>query len=72
MAGNVVEMVADFYDAGYYATSPEDDPTGPASGTRYSGRGGGFKSEPLWQRAAKRDWYDMTDDALALGFRCAR
>ena len=71
MAGNVVEMVSDWYDAAYYATSPNSDPTGPASGTRYGGRGGGFKSEATWQRASKRDWYDLADSGAALGFRCA-
>lgn len=71
MAGNVVELVADWYDAAYYATSPASDPTGPASGTRVGGRGGGFKSEATWQRASKRDWYDLTDSGAALGFRCA-
>ncbi|HWZ91648.1 MAG TPA: SUMF1/EgtB/PvdO family nonheme iron enzyme [Polyangiaceae bacterium] len=71
MAGNVVEMVSDWYDASYYATSPTSDPPGPASGTRYGGRGGGFKSEATWQRASKRDWYDLTDSGAALGFRCA-
>jgi formylglycine-generating enzyme required for sulfatase activity len=71
MAGNVVEMVADWYDAAYYASSPSSDPTGPASGTRYGGRGGGFKSAALFQRTSKRDWYDLTDTAAGLGFRCA-
>jgi len=72
MAGNVVEMVADWYDVGYYQVSPKDDPTGPATGTRYGGRGGGYKSEPVWQRASARDWYDLADDSQPLGFRCAR
>jgi formylglycine-generating enzyme required for sulfatase activity len=72
MAGNVVEMVADWYDAAYYATSPQDNPTGPAAGTRYAGRGGGYKSDPVWQRASSRDWYDITDSSEPLGFRCAR
>src|SRR5262249_35763158 len=58
MAGNVVEMVADFYGATYYATSPEKDPTGPASGAHYVGRGGGYKSEAVWQRTSARDTYD--------------
>jgi eukaryotic-like serine/threonine-protein kinase len=72
MAGNVVEMVADWYDATYYARSPSSDPQGPATGTRFGGRGGGFKSESIWQRAAKRDWYDLTDAGVGLGFRCAQ
>jgi formylglycine-generating enzyme required for sulfatase activity len=72
MAGNVVGMVADWYDATFYQVSPEDNPTGPATGTRYGGRGGGFKSEPVWQRTSARDWYDLTDESEPLGFRCAR
>ena len=57
MEGNVVEIVADWYDANYYQTSPPSDPPGPATGTRYVGRGGGFKSDASWQRASVRDWY---------------
>jgi sulfatase modifying factor 1 len=72
MAGNLVEMVTDWYDASYYEESPSADPTGPASGTRYGGRGGGYGSEALWMRASKRDWYDLDDMSVSLGFRCAR
>lgn len=72
MAGNVVELVADWYDAGYYLGAPTTDPQGPQNGTRYSGRGGGFKSDSDFLRASKRDWYDPTDTAVSLGFRCAR
>jgi formylglycine-generating enzyme len=72
MAGNVVEMVADWYDEAYYAASPDSDPPGPDSGTRYVGRGGGYKSDNKYLRTSKRDWYDVTDQAPSLGFRCAR
>jgi formylglycine-generating enzyme required for sulfatase activity len=72
MAGNLVEMVADFYGATYYAESPTENPTGPASGERYGGRGGGFKSDADWLRVSKRDWYDADDSGTSLGFRCAR
>ena len=72
MAGNVVEMVADWYDASYYESSPAMDPPGPSSGEKYVGRGGGYRSEAPWLRASKRDWYDLTDSAASLGFRCAR
>jgi formylglycine-generating enzyme required for sulfatase activity len=71
LAGNMVEMVADWYDATYYASSPASDPPGPGSGQRYVGRGGGFKSDAKWLRASKRDWYDLTDAGASLGFRCA-
>jgi formylglycine-generating enzyme required for sulfatase activity len=72
MSGNVVEMVADWYDQAYFQTAPNTDPQGPASGIRYAGRGGGYKSEAAWQRASSRDWYDVEDMGLSLGFRCAR
>jgi formylglycine-generating enzyme required for sulfatase activity len=72
MAGSVVELVADWYDEAYYADSPAADPKGPDSGKRYSGRGGGFKSDAEFVRASKRDWYDPDDAAPSLGFRCAR
>jgi len=72
MAGNMVEMVADWYDAAYYAESPNVDPTGPASGDRYGGRGGGFRSDATWQRTSKRDWYDLEDAGASLGFRCVQ
>jgi hypothetical protein len=47
------------------------NPTGPATGTRYGGRGGGYLSAEVWQRASDRDVYDLTDSFKALGFRCA-
>lgn len=72
MAGNMVELVADWYDVSYYESSPSSDPPGPATGTRYSGRGGGLKSEAPFLRASKRDWYDATDSGASLGFRCAQ
>jgi iron(II)-dependent oxidoreductase len=72
MAGNMVEMVSDFYAATYYAESPSEDPTGPADGNRYGGRGGGFESDADWLRSTKRDWYDLDDAGTSLGFRCAR
>jgi formylglycine-generating enzyme required for sulfatase activity len=71
MAGNVVEMVSDWFDASYYQTSPNTDPTGPLTGTRYGGRGGGYLSVEVWQRASSRDVYDLTDASKSLGFRCA-
>jgi formylglycine-generating enzyme required for sulfatase activity len=71
MAGNVVEMVSDWFDATYYASSPAVNPSGPDSGTTYGGRGGGYASVAVWQRASSRDWYDLTDAYQSLGFRCA-
>lgn len=72
MAGNMVELVHDFYSASYYASAPSKNPPGPATGPRYVGRGGGYRSSPHWQRCSSRDWYDPTDQSLRMGFRCAK
>ncbi len=40
MHGNVFEHCQDWYDEGYYAVSPTDDPTGPATGRERVRRGG--------------------------------
>jgi formylglycine-generating enzyme required for sulfatase activity len=72
MSGNMVELVADFYDASYYASAPNANPAGPSSGSTYVGRGGGWKSDGYWQRASARDWYDPDDAGMSLGFRCAK
>ena len=72
MSGNMVEIIADWYDETYYATAPATDPKGPASGARFVGRGGGWKSTAVWQRTSDRDWYDMPDAGKSFGFRCAR
>ena len=72
MAGNMVEMVADWYDPSYYSTAPAADPAGPTGGNQYVGRGGGFKSTARWHRTSDRDKYDLEDQGASLGFRCAK
>jgi formylglycine-generating enzyme required for sulfatase activity len=71
MAGNVVEWVEDAYDPGFYAMSPTNDPTGPRGGTRFGGRGGGWRSTAEWQRTTQRDVYEPEYLKDSLGFRCA-
>lgn len=54
MSGNVRELVQDWYDEGYYAAAPKDNPTGPASGTKRVIRGGASSCDPMELRATHR------------------
>jgi formylglycine-generating enzyme required for sulfatase activity len=54
LSGNVWEMTSDWYGATYYASSPRDDPAGPAAGDDHVLRGGSRSSRVPNHRTTRR------------------
>jgi len=72
MGGNVWEWVNDYYLADYYASSPANNPPGPADSTHRAMRGGSYLHEAALTRCANRGGEVPTVYKEYLGFRCAR
>lgn len=71
MAGNVNELVADWYDESYYRYSPRDNPQGPPNGEYRVLRGGSWVNASIYVRAAARLWSGRDNAYDGGGFRCA-
>jgi formylglycine-generating enzyme len=69
---NVHEWCADWYDARYYASSPERNPSGPSSGTRRASRGGAWRHQIKAARCAARSSIPPGLEYADYGFRVAR
>jgi len=80
MAGNVREWVADKYDKSYYSSNDSmKNPKGPAQGSSWVVRGGGWGSEAEDVRGTVRGYNNPSDpdqgfgpeNFSGFGFRCA-
>jgi formylglycine-generating enzyme required for sulfatase activity len=70
MAGNVAELVTDWYDPKYYAASPQKDPAGPPQGKLWVNRGGSWQVYGQGLRSSERGQIDW--QAYQTGFRCVK
>jgi len=68
---NVHEWCSDWYDANYYANSPESNPRGPASGQRKASRGGSWRHHVKVSRCAARSSIPPEFQYADYGFRVA-
>jgi sulfatase modifying factor 1 len=71
MGDNVHEWCADWYDANYYARSPERNPAGPADGKRRASRGGSWRHQIKVTRSAARSSIPPEFKYADYGFRVA-
>ncbi|WP_374689725.1 SUMF1/EgtB/PvdO family nonheme iron enzyme, partial [Promineifilum sp.] len=71
LIGNVYEWVNDWFDEGYYARSPAENPTGPTDGGHKVQRGGSWRDYDDVTYAAYRFSDPATTADFNTGFRCA-
>lgn len=73
MAGNVAEMVSDYYDEHYYKVAPATDPKGPETGEVHVVRGGSWLSGANGVGVSVRGAGALPYISLPnVGFRCAK
>jgi formylglycine-generating enzyme required for sulfatase activity len=72
MSGNVWEWVNDWYSSSYNSSSPQTNPTGPATGSDRVFRGGSWYHNSDICRASIRSGAYPLNAGYTIGFRAAR
>jgi iron(II)-dependent oxidoreductase len=72
LSGNVWEWVSDWFDEGYYAISPVENPIGPSAGNFKAFRGGGWHSGASCITVHRRNALPQYWVDIAGGFRCVK
>src|SRR5690349_8706328 len=71
MCDNLHEWCSDWYDANYYALSPQPNPRGPETGTRRASRGGSWRHHIKVSRCSARSSIPPEFQYADYGFRVA-
>jgi formylglycine-generating enzyme required for sulfatase activity len=71
MCENVHEWCSDWFDAAYYAVSPEVNPPGPEGGERKASRGGSWRHQIKISRCSARSSIPPGFQYADYGFRVA-
>lgn len=71
ICANVHEWCSDWFDAEYYAESPDRNPRGPEAGTRKASRGGSWRHHIKVSRCAARSSIPPQFQYADYGFRVA-
>jgi formylglycine-generating enzyme len=71
MCDNVHEWCSDWYDASFYAISPERNPRGPMEGKRKASRGGSWRHDVKVARCSARSSIPPEFQYADYGFRAA-
>jgi sulfatase modifying factor 1 len=69
LSGNVSEWCFDWYDQGYYAKSPTQNPTGPITGNEKVVRGGSWQNQAVDCRVVARNFLSPSFPLPFVGFR---